>query len=146
MSAKICVIEGCARPLVRYSRRGLCARHYNLYRVWGDPLIDRPEWIPNKGRTCSVEGCELDAKARGMCPSHYRRVKKQGDPQAHIPLRKTRYRKEDRTNPCATCEDVAWLKDSGAPEREIAERLGFSRVSTLREHLQRHSRTDLLER
>lgn len=40
-------------------------------------------------RTCSVEGCERDAKTRGWCHAHYHRWRSHGDVRADVPLRAT---------------------------------------------------------
>lgn len=39
------------------------------------------------GRTCGVDGCNLEVRARGFCAAHYSRFKTHGDPRADTPLK-----------------------------------------------------------
>ncbi len=58
--------------------------HLSRLRKWGqyDPPSgsrDCSDRIPNKGRKCSVDGCERSAEKRGLCSMHHQRVKKRGN-------------------------------------------------------------------
>lgn len=71
----VCIVEGCLNKA--NAAKGLCHKHYGRKRRHGN--TDDPERI-NKGKTCSVEGCEKDAREKGMCVRHARRVETHGDP------------------------------------------------------------------
>jgi hypothetical protein len=50
------------------------------------PLAVGDTWASEqKVRTCSIEGCERQVRARGWCWAHYQRWHKHGDVRAHIP-------------------------------------------------------------
>lgn len=55
--------------------RGLCARCYTRWQKTGS--VEYLRWGKKKA-TCSIDGCETEAKAGGLCPKHYQRQKKHG--------------------------------------------------------------------
>lgn len=48
--------------------------------------------------------------------------------------------------PCLTCTDVEWLLLSGELLEQVAARLGYRALDSLKDHLRRHERRDLLRR
>jgi hypothetical protein len=70
-TSPLCSVEGCDRE-VSVPSKGWCARHYQRWRIHGDPtfsLRDR-----DQGATCSVEGCGRRPRAKRLCASHYRKT------------------------------------------------------------------------
>ncbi len=68
---KVCVIEDCND---RYEGRGFCHKHYERWRIHGDPNF-------TKHRThCIIENCNDTHRANGLCVKHNGRLKKYGDP------------------------------------------------------------------
>lgn len=74
---KRCSIEGCEEP---GRARTWCNRHYNSFKVYGDPLMQQRR-LP-AAETCSVSDCLVRPAARGFCHHHYKRWAKHGDPLA----------------------------------------------------------------
>lgn len=71
----LCEVEQCSR---RTKARGLCSKHYQRYRKYGDPLG------PSHGlEMCPIEGCSRTPKSsrEPLCNAHYRRRLKFGDPE-----------------------------------------------------------------
>lgn len=70
---KECSINGCGRPV---RARGWCSRHYDAWRIHGDPLrrlnVSRPG-------VCEIDGCDNKHAARGWCHTHYNRWRAHGD-------------------------------------------------------------------
>jgi hypothetical protein len=69
-------------------------------------------------RTCSIEACDLEHRARGWCYKHWKRWKKHGDPLAEpVPsatqarLRREREEAETGVRKCMTCSQVKPLED-----------------------------------
>lgn len=60
-----CDKDGCDRPV---KSRGLCAKHYDRWRVSAAAVEVRGE--------CSREGCHNPRRTRGMCSTHYTRWRK----------------------------------------------------------------------
>jgi hypothetical protein len=55
--------------------------HHKRWLRTGSPVRgERP-------RTCTVDGCERDAKSRGWCHAHYQQWRRHGDETARRPLR-----------------------------------------------------------
>ena len=69
---KVCRIPGCGK---QHDARGYCSGHYQKWRVYGDPLVNKRE-----RSTCSVPGCERLHAAKGYCATHYYRVQRTGTP------------------------------------------------------------------
>lgn len=65
MGNRTCGVEGCGRP---HSARGYCTKHYEHWRVHGDPVV--PCTTPD--RPCVIVGCgrPVKAKSRGLCGMH----------------------------------------------------------------------------
>lgn len=85
---KICKIKNCTYNTPRL-KRGLCERHYNSFRKYGDPLYI--EKIKSQRHTrCTINGCSspgLKSKKsdtvtfpKGYCGKHYRRKYIGNDP------------------------------------------------------------------
>lgn len=71
MTDRTCSIEGCDAPFLA---RGFCSKHYQRWKVHGDPLGSAsPRFIP-----CSVAGCDERANARGLCGKHYQQSRREG--------------------------------------------------------------------
>lgn len=70
---KTCLV--CDQPA---KTRGYCRLHYDRMRESGTPYTDRkenPNW-KNVGKVCSVDACNMKARALGMCVKHYARFLK----------------------------------------------------------------------
>src|SRR6266542_624901 len=73
-----CSVEDCPHPV---KHRGLCGRHYDRERRYGDPLAGGPMRANRGSRsTCSVEGCDGTVVGRGLCGKCWQRWRKYGDP------------------------------------------------------------------
>lgn len=74
MEDRICIIEGCDKP-VKCKSRGWCNPHYQRWYRHGDPLISKkcPPF-------CSIEGCDRPYCTNGWCSMHYHRWQRYGDP------------------------------------------------------------------
>lgn len=82
MTDRACTIDGCGGELVA---RGWCSKHYERWRVHGDPLVTlQHRSAPPLGDQCSVEGCISAHKTRGWCGKHYQRWAKYGDPTVTV--------------------------------------------------------------
>ena len=68
-----CIISGCDKPVVG---RGWCARHYAIWRKYGDPLHTVRKY-DRRGK-CSTDGCEDQAKRNGLCHKHATRMERHG--------------------------------------------------------------------
>lgn len=78
----LCEVEDCG-DRVKVRKLGLCNKHYLKFRRYGNPTAGRDyarDRRTNKGKTCSVEGCERWATTKRMCNMHYTRWYKWGDP------------------------------------------------------------------
>ena len=64
---RLCVIEGCDRPIAGH---GWCAAHLRRWHKYGDPLGSRPRKVKPP---CLVDGCEGTFFCRGLCRKHYSR-------------------------------------------------------------------------
>lgn len=84
MDEKPCSVDGCGRLVYA---RGLCERHYQRNRKYGDPLGGPVRQLP---RECSIDGCNRPLFAQIWCQAHYRRARKYGDPLGGPPARKPR--------------------------------------------------------
>ncbi len=77
MEPKQCSVEGCDGT--GRLTRGWCFAHYMRWRATGDvgsPVVKRRQ----RGRKCSVEGCDRKHQGRGFCDTHLQRFLKYGDP------------------------------------------------------------------
>ena len=86
--------------------------------------------------TCAFIDCGLPVKARGICHGHY---KQYCDGRPFRPLIHRR-----GPDGCLTCLDIEWLSSWGTPQDVIAARMGFADVGSMRDHLYKHDRRDLL--
>jgi hypothetical protein len=78
MAKGTCVIEDCPHP-IKY--RGLCGRHYDRDRRYGDPRSGGHMRADRGSRsTCSVEGCTGLVVGRSLCGKCWQRWRKYGDP------------------------------------------------------------------
>lgn len=57
----------------KHDARGYCSGHYQKWRVYGDPSVNKRQ----RGK-CSVDGCERDHAAKGYCAPHYYRIQRTG--------------------------------------------------------------------
>ncbi len=73
-----CLIPDCGPKPIK--GRGLCSTHYTRLRDYGDPLRE-PTRQP---KTCTVEGCEKQTRAKSYCQMHYLRFRKYGDPNMRL--------------------------------------------------------------
>lgn len=73
---KTCTVDKCDGLHKAY---GYCSVHYRRFKRNGNPHREQPaprrekepRTFVNKGRTCSMFGCEKAAHTRGMCQKHY---------------------------------------------------------------------------
>lgn len=135
-----CVVPGCPRCGDSTGPRSMCTRHRVLAAA-GLPL-DTPKQRNRKPATCTVEGCDGDARrpgaARGWCKPHYRAWAKHGDPltvgspgapvvetpgysAVHIRLRSKRGPASGFA--CVDCSGPAsdWSYEGGAPTETMSE-------------------------
>lgn len=79
-----CKIAGCNR---RETTRGMCATHYNRWRLKLN--INAP--IKKRGRprkaTCRIKGCEKKVVAHNLCSAHYARVRRGAKIKLDEPVR-----------------------------------------------------------
>ena len=68
---RTCTIPGCGK---KHDARGYCSGHYQKWRAYGDPLVNK-----RQRSFCSVDGCGRDHAAKGYCRAHYYRWRKEGD-------------------------------------------------------------------
>lgn len=66
----ICSVKNCDNT--NLAAKGLCWKHYRRALKTGDTC----DPFPNKGKSCSVENCIRDAKAKGLCFMHYSKMKR----------------------------------------------------------------------
>jgi len=59
--------------------RGWCRRHYQRWKLKGDPGPVDLVRMPN-GSSCTVDGCDNPNMARGYCEMHRWRVRAKGEP------------------------------------------------------------------
>lgn len=71
MTDRICVVEGCVKPL---RARGYCCAHWALWRKYGTPA-GRPT-----RELCSVSGCDRPVRSKFAehCETHYYRLRRTG--------------------------------------------------------------------
>lgn len=80
---------------------------------------------------CVVEGCHREHRARGYCGTHYNTlISRAGSPRRASPIH---------------LEDVEWMAETGEVWDRAVERLGV-KENTLRKHLERHGRYDLIRK
>ena len=68
-----CAVDDCT--FTGSLQRGWCRKHYDRWRLNGDPLVLR-----RVRHACSVEGCDGLSQARDLCRKHYDRWYRYGDP------------------------------------------------------------------
>lgn len=73
-----CQVESCDAP---HTARGLCDKHYQAWRKYGDPLASRK----SKRKTCRIEGCNGKAHGHSLCTKHYLRWYTHGDAEYERP-------------------------------------------------------------
>lgn len=74
----VCLEDGEKAP-GEVKASGMCSRHYQAQRSHGDPRASKEK--RNKGRECSLEGCENPAYLKGYCEKpHYFNYRRTGDP------------------------------------------------------------------
>lgn len=93
MANRTCSVEGCDK--VGPTARGWCPKHYQRWRLYGDPLVLKRA-VVDPDRACGVEGCERKYRAGGFCATHYWRFKKFGSTEP----RKRRHPLADGTGVC----------------------------------------------
>jgi hypothetical protein len=74
---RICDIKDCDNP---HYGRGMCNKHWQRWKIYGDPL--HPRYVKPQ---CVVDGCDRLNHNSGMCSMHYRRWQKYGDPNISGP-------------------------------------------------------------
>lgn len=74
MADRTCSVEECCGPAIK---RGWCRKHYERWRIHGDPLAFKRTIAPE---VCTISGCGRPHQARGWCTLHYDRWRTHGDP------------------------------------------------------------------
>lgn len=74
MTQRTCGVDGCTG--LHYARTW-CRKHYEHWRLHGDPLVAT---LGQPTRVCSVDGCErpVKFKSHGWCGTHYERWRLHG--------------------------------------------------------------------
>lgn len=62
MGQRTCSVEDCEEP---HSGRGFCARHYQKWHRYGDPLATHERIV-----TCIFPGCGKPHESKGLCGGH----------------------------------------------------------------------------
>lgn len=92
---KACEVDGCDRKVYA---KGLCSRHYQKLRKYGNPTEDRTGNIgqyERPDRRCSLDGCDRKHYGNGYCERHWIRWKNHGDP--HYVTPRSEYRPRPQT-------------------------------------------------
>lgn len=79
MSESSCAVENCERG-IEVPSRGLCRKHYQKWRTYGDPnaaMRDRDQ--PAK---CTADGCTRKPRAKRLCAYHYKQTLRPASPSA----------------------------------------------------------------
>lgn len=74
-SGPICSIPDCGGKPVG---RGWCARHYGIWRTYGDPLHPVRRYVRQSAQ-CGHVGCPNKPKRRGLCEKHAKREDVHGE-------------------------------------------------------------------
>jgi hypothetical protein len=73
---KQCKVDGCENKVIA---RGWCNKHWQRWRIYGDPAIIKKEPLPN---SCGINGCDRKPHARWdgtpLCNMHYLRIMSTG--------------------------------------------------------------------
>jgi hypothetical protein len=129
MTDVTCSVDGCGRPA---RARGWCARHYQRWKVKGDPgpagLVRAP--APD---TCTVEGCDKPYYANGYCHMHRWRFRQYGDPGEPGPLEHHRRRRRKNPEICTVegCGRETWGDTPGERGSKGMCKLHYERVRRL---------------
>lgn len=75
MTDRTCSVDGCDGKVLA---RGWCGKHYQRWRVHGDPFAPPRPPGPAARLSCSVEGCDGLSNARGLCGRHYQQARRDG--------------------------------------------------------------------
>lgn len=97
MANRTCSVEGCGRELTPPHGRGMCGKHYQKWRKYGDPSHVRP--VKCGVAPCAIDGCDGKVKSREWCSKHYTRWVRHGSPTARV-----RAEVVDGKRICPTCE------------------------------------------
>lgn len=121
--------------------------HYQRWRATGGHGPVEMTRQPQKGRTCSVAGCESPSRKCGWCAAHYAqqyrtgrepepfRYKWHGDEigyvQAHKRVRNTRG--DARQHACVDCGEQAaeWSYDHADPNERVGDHGGYTPAYSL---------------
>lgn len=69
----LCEYDKCCK---KAEARGLCSTHY---KKWLENNRDKAyDWAINKGKKCSIEGCNNEAFANRLCAKHNARLRRHG--------------------------------------------------------------------
>lgn len=74
---RTCTVEGCEAI---HNCRGYCKRHYERFRIHGDPLFALVASRSEPKRACAVAACDRQSQLRGWCLQHYARYRRNGTP------------------------------------------------------------------
>jgi hypothetical protein len=123
MTDATCSVDGCERPA---RARGWCARHYQRWKLKGDPgpaaLVRSP--APD---TCTIDGCDKPYFANGYCDMHRWRFRRYGDPGGTGPL-KGRRRKNPEICIVEGCGRYTWGNTPGERGSRGMCKLHYERV------------------
>lgn len=75
----ICKVADCSDIA---KAQGLCSKHYQRYKKYGDPefTLITPKGL-QAGLQCLITHCKAPAKYKGLCKKHYKRQWRHGDPE-----------------------------------------------------------------
>lgn len=106
----------------------MCRRHYDRWKVWGDPLQigGFAARIEGQPRTCDIRGCNEPHEARGWCLKHYHRWRTHGDPLKTVRtvVRKRRTKAQHSPEVVAT---VLRLRAEGLSFAEAGAQVGIGK-------------------
>jgi hypothetical protein len=78
---KICIVDGCTKPIKKNSGKGLCAMHTNRFYRHGD--VNFSKHVKSGGK-CVLLDCNSDAFAGGYCSAHYHKIQRYGNPDISL--------------------------------------------------------------
>lgn len=75
-----CASDGCPNHAPYLDGGGLCPKHWQRWRKFGDAQYVTPAKRPKVEVPCAIPECSDVARLRGWCKTHYNRWLRNGDP------------------------------------------------------------------